>query len=144
MTGVDRITKAHRSWNMSRIRANDTGPERAVRRLLRSLGFRPQAHRRDLPGVPDLVLPRRKVALFVHGCFWHRHARCKYAYSPKSNHTFWAAKFNANVQRDRQVRRQLVQLGWRYIVIWECELEAADRLRARLKRTVAAEKAVRG
>jgi DNA mismatch endonuclease (patch repair protein) len=135
---VDRISKKHRSWNMSRIRPSDTGPERAVRDVLRSLGFRPQAHRRDLPGVPDLVLPRRKVALFVHGCFWHRHSQCQYAYSPKSNRAFWTAKFLANVQRDRQVRRQLTGLGWRPVVVWECELESVERLKARLRKALAA------
>jgi DNA mismatch endonuclease (patch repair protein) len=135
---------------MSRIRASDTGPERAVRRLLRGLGFQPQAHRRDLPGVPDLVFPRRKIALFVHGCFWHRHSRCHHAYSPKSNRAFWTAKFSANVQRDRQVKKQLIQLGWRPVVVWECELNSTVRLRVRLRKAlgvvrsrVAKEKAIR-
>jgi DNA mismatch endonuclease (patch repair protein) len=123
---------------MSRIRASDTRPERAVGTVLRGLGFRPQVHRRDLPGVPDMVLPRRKVAVFVHGCFWHRHPRCKFAYSPKSNRVFWRAKFRANVRRDYQVRRQLVRLGWRSVVVWECELEAEGKLRTRLKNTLAA------
>src|SRR5437762_2786582 len=121
---------------MSRIRPSDTGPERVVRRLLRSRGFRPQTHRRDLPGVPDLVLPRRKIAVFVHGCFWHRHAHCKYAYSPKSNRPFWTAKFQANVWRDREVRSQLTQLGWRAVIVWECELKSVERLKRRLRKAV--------
>jgi len=122
---------------MSRIRSRDTGPERTVQGLVRSLGFRPQANRRDLPGVPDLVFPKRKIVLFVHGCFWHRHARCKYAYLPKSNRAFWTSKFRANVQRDRQVRKQLVRFGWRAVVVWECELESAESLKTRLKRALA-------
>src|SRR5438552_16287231 len=109
---MDTISKKHRSWNMSRIRPSDTQPERAVRTLLRGLGFRPEMHGRDLPGIPDLVLRRRKVALFVHGCFWHRHAHCKYAYSPKSNRAFWNAKFQANVRRDLVVKSQLIRRGW--------------------------------
>jgi DNA mismatch endonuclease, patch repair protein len=123
---------------MSRIRPSDTAPERAVLSLLRSLGFRPQAQRRDLPGVPDLVLPRRRIAVFVHGCFWHRHPHCKYAYSPKSNRAFWTAKFRANVQRDRQVRKQLIGLGWQAVVVWECELLSAEKLKAKLRSAAAA------
>ncbi len=121
---------------MSRIRPSDTAPERAVRSLLRSLGFRPQAHRRDLPGVPDLVLPRRKIALFVHGCFWHRHPNCRFSYSPKSNTAFWRAKFRANVARDRRFRRQLSQIGWRTLIVWECELRVPDRLRGRVQNAI--------
>jgi DNA mismatch endonuclease (patch repair protein) len=121
---------------MSRIRSRNTGPERAVGRLLRSLGFRPQTHRRDLPGIPDLVLPRYKIALFVHGCFWHRHARCRYAYAPKSNRAFWTAKFEGNVRRDREVNRQLVRLGWRALVIWECEVQAVETLKGKLRKAL--------
>jgi DNA mismatch endonuclease, patch repair protein len=121
---------------MSRIRGADTRPEEAVRGLLRSLGFRPQLNRRNLPGVPDLVLPGRKLVFFVHGCFWHRHARCRYAYTPKSNVLFWRAKFRANVARDRLVRVQLSRLGWRVVVVWECELRLFDRLRARMRNAV--------
>jgi DNA mismatch endonuclease, patch repair protein len=121
---------------MSRIRPTDTEPERAVHRLLRSLGFRPETHKRELPGIPDLVLRRRKVALFVHGCFWHRHARCRYAYSPKSNRAFWNAKFQGNVRRDREVRSHLAQLGWRAVVVWECELLSLERLKSRLRKAL--------
>jgi DNA mismatch endonuclease (patch repair protein) len=134
MTVVDQLTKARRSWNMSRIRSTDTRPERAVRALLQSLGYRPQLHRRDLPGIPDLVLPRRKVALFVHGCFWHRHPRCRYSYSPRTNRQFWNTKFHTNVLRDRRVRRGLTRLGWQTVVVWECELRVPDRLRLRITR----------
>src|SRR6266545_1939429 len=130
------ISKAHRSWNMSRIRAKDTKPERAVLRLLRSLGYRPQPHRRDLPGIPDFALPRRKIAVFVHGCFWHRHSGCNYCYSPKTNIRFWTAKFQANLRRDRVVRRQLSKEGWQTVIIWECELGVTKRLRARLRRAL--------
>jgi DNA mismatch endonuclease, patch repair protein len=133
---TDRITKVRRSWNMSRIRAKGTGPERAVWHLLRSLGYRPQVNRDDLPGTPDLVLPRKRVTLFINGCFWHRHSGCKFAYTPKSNRRFWNEKFRTNVKRDRRVRQRLRSLGWQYVVVWECEL--ADRLvlKRRLRRRI--------
>ncbi|HEY0980807.1 very short patch repair endonuclease, partial [Schlesneria sp.] len=86
---TDRITKSHRSWNMSRIRSKDTSPELQVRSLLHGLGYRFRIHRIDLPGKPDIVLPRYRVAVLVHGCFWHRHPGCKYAYTPKSRIQFW-------------------------------------------------------
>src|SRR5689334_2224734 len=117
---------------MSRIKGAGTRPEQAVRTLLRSFGFRPQVNCRDLPGIPDLVLPGRKIAFFVHGCFWHRHPRCKYAYSPKSNVEFWETKFRANVRRDRGVKSELSRRGWRTLVVWECELRMPDRLKLRI------------
>ena len=122
---------------MSRIRGKDTAPERTVLSLLKSFGYRPDAHRRDLPGIPDLVLPRRRIALFVHGCFWHRHPRCKYCYSPKTNTKFWNAKFQSNVARDRLVKRQLRKRGWRTLIIWECELRLMPRLKSRLRLALA-------
>lgn len=121
---------------MSRIRGADTRPERAVRALLRRMGLRPQTTRRDLPGTPDLVLPRRRIVIFVNGCFWHRHPKCKYAYTPKSNVGFWTAKFRANRQRDKVVRHELLRLAWRPVVVWECELRNPDILLNRLKREV--------
>lgn len=133
---MDRISKTRRSWNMSRIRGANTGPERAVWEILRSLGFQPQLNRRDLPGVPDLVLPARRIALFVHGCFWHRHTNCRFSYSPKTNTSFWNTKFRANIARDRLVRRQLSRLGWRTLVVWECELRVIDQLKARIRQGI--------
>ena len=106
---------------MSRIRGKDTTPELAVRSALHRLGYRFRLHRRDLPGRPDIVLPKYGTVIFVHGCFWHRHARCKYAYTPKSRVEFWHHKFQQNVERDRRVQRELRRLGWKVIVVWECE-----------------------
>jgi len=129
---ADRITKAHRSWNMSRIRGRDTGPELIVRSILHRMGFRFRLHRKDLPGNPDIVLPKYDTVIFVHGCFWHRHPRCKFAYIPKSRVEFWDKKFESNVGRDKQVQRQLRELGWNVIVIWECEARDIDDLSERL------------
>ena len=129
---MDRLTKAHRSWNMSRIKGRDTKPELVVRSLLHRLGFRFRLHRRDLPGHPDVVLTRYCVVIFVHGCFWHRHTNCRFAYEPKSNIRFWSGKFKENTRRDVQSRRQLRLLGWRVVVIWECQLADQARLARRL------------
>jgi DNA mismatch endonuclease (patch repair protein) len=130
---VDRISEKHRSWNMSRIRGKDTKPEKAVRSLLHRMGYRFRLHRKDLPGRPDIVLPGRKSVVMVHGCFWHRHADCKLAYSPKSRVEFWEGKFAENVERDGRKADQLSALGWKVIVVWECELQGVDALAERLK-----------
>lgn len=108
---------------MSRIRGRDTGPEMTVRRAAHRLGHRYRLHRRDLPGTPDLVFPRQRKVLFVHGCFWHRHSRCRFAYEPKSNVEFWRLKFASNVQRDERVRQELERVGWRVLTLWECEVK---------------------
>jgi DNA mismatch endonuclease (patch repair protein) len=126
---MDIITTRQRSQLMSRIRSMDTRPELIVRRLAHSLGYRFRLHRRDLPGVPDLAFPSRRKVVFVHGCFWHRHPRCRFAYSPKSNCEFWATKFAANRARDRRAIRQLRAAGWNPLVIWECELRDLRRVR---------------
>src|SRR5213079_375697 len=110
---MDRITREHRSWNMSRIRGRDTSPELRVRRVLHRLGFRYRLHGAALPGRPDVVLPRYKTVIFVHGCFWHRHSACKYAYTPKSNLPFWERKFEETVARDEKNLVALKRLGWR-------------------------------
>ena len=121
---------------MSRIRDRDTKPEKVVRSALHRMGFRFRLHRRDLPGSPDIVLPKHGAVIFVHGCFWHRHARCRYAYTPKSRVEFWQRKFQQNVERDRRVQRELRRLGWKIIVVWECqvgvELALAGRLAERI------------
>lgn len=107
---------------MSRIRSSNTSPELALRRALHALGFRFRLHRKDLPGKPDIVLPRYRAAVFVHGCFWHRHAGCKIATTPKSNTGFWVEKFDRNVARDNRSRILLEAQGWTVIIAWECEL----------------------
>ncbi|MGD0974866.1 MAG: DNA mismatch endonuclease Vsr [Candidatus Korobacteraceae bacterium] len=131
---MDRISRAHRSWNMARITARNTRPELAVRSLLHRLGLRFRLHCADLPGRPDIVLPRWNTVVLVNGCFWHRHANCRFAYTPKSRVAFWSNKFAMNVQRDRKVREQLLQAGWRVITVWECETSCPGKLSARLGR----------
>src|ERR1700737_3932573 len=118
---MDIVSPARRSEMMGGIRGTGTKPELIVRSTAHRLGYRFRLHVRSLPGSPDLVFPRRNLAIFVHGCFWHRHKGCAYAYSPKSNVGFWKAKFKGNVARDRRVRRELASMGWRVAVIWECE-----------------------
>jgi DNA mismatch endonuclease (patch repair protein) len=109
-----------RSAMMARIGQRDTQPELAVRRSLHKFGYRFRLHRRDLPGRPDIVLPRHKMVVFVHGCFWHRHSGCKFAYSPKSRIEFWNKKFATNVSRDDRVQRELEKAGWRIslLIFW--------------------------
>ena len=131
---ADRISPKHRSWNMSRITSRDTKPELAVRSMLHRLGLRFRIHRNDLPGSPDIVLPRHKTVVFVHGCFWHRHSRCRFAYMPKSRVQFWCEKFDRNMARDREAQRSLRAMGWRILVVWECELRNPSRLTNRLAR----------
>lgn len=113
---------------MSHIRSRDTGPELALRRMTHQLGYRFRLHRRDLPGTPDLVFPSRRKVLFVHGCFWHRHPGCRFAYAPKSNVEFWQSKFATNVARDRRVCDELEQMGWGVLTVWECEIQNTSAL----------------
>lgn len=125
---VDRLTPERRSWLMSRVRGKHTKPEMIVRRAAHALGLRFRLHRKDLPGRPDLVFPRHKVALFVHGCFWHRHPGCRLASTPKTRTEFWQSKFDANVARDIRVAEQLRAACWRVVTIWECETRKEDIL----------------
>lgn len=113
-------TRAQRSFNMSRIRGTDTAPERMLQRLLRAEGVRFRANVKTMPGKPDLVLPAFRIAIFVHGCFWHRHRNCRFTTNPKSNPQFWQSKFARTIERDRENLRALKKLGWRAIIIWEC------------------------
>lgn len=113
---------------MSRIRGRDTKPEIVVRSVLHRLGFRFRLAPLKLPGRPDVVLTRHRTAVFVHGCFWHRHPRCRFAYTPKSNVAFWLKKFDENVSRDRRVRTKLKQLGWQHVTVWECQCRDRGRL----------------
>jgi DNA mismatch endonuclease (patch repair protein) len=116
---------------MSKVRSKNTKPEKIVRSMLFSMGFRFRINRKDLPGRPDIVLPRYKTVIFVHGCFWHRH-NCKDATMPKSNTDFWEKKFSANVERDKKVKSELVALGWKVITVWECELKDLEILKLKL------------
>jgi DNA mismatch endonuclease (patch repair protein) len=116
---------------MARIRGKDTGPERAVRRLLHNLGYRFRLHVSDLPGRPDIAFRSKRTVVFVHGCFWHRH-NCSLAYSPKTRPEFWQRKFDQNVRRDKLVQKALRSAGWRVIIVWECEIERLSKLAARL------------
>lgn len=119
---------------MSRIQGSDTSPERNVRSVLHRMGYRFRLNRKDLDGTPDIVLPKYQAVIFVHGCFWHRHPHCKYAYIPKSRVDFWQKKFSENVERDRRSEKRLAGLGWKVIVVWECELKHRSELAARLAR----------
>ncbi len=119
---VDRLTPEARSRNMAAIRGKDTAPELAVRRMLHAMGYRFRLHRRDLPGCPDIVLPRHGEAIFVHGCFWHQHKGCAHAPRPASRTSYWLPKLAANVARDECNQRELRPLGWGVIVVWECQV----------------------
>jgi DNA mismatch endonuclease (patch repair protein) len=120
---TDRLDKAKRSWNMSRIRGKDTKPEIAVRKILHAAGFRYRLHVKDLPGNPDIVLPKWKTAVFVHGCFWHRHDGCKDATIPKTRSEWWDEKLSKNKMRDTLNREALVRAGWRILIVWECSFK---------------------
>lgn len=125
---MDSVSDEQRSYNMSRIKNRDTKPELSVRSLLHQKGFRFRLHRKDLPGNPDIVLPKYNLIIFVHGCFWHRHKACKYSYVPKSRVDFWHEKFMTNIARDFEVTNELVKLGWDVSVIWECQTKKLEVL----------------
>jgi len=114
---------------MSRIRGKDTKPEIIVRSMLHRMGYRFRLHRKDLPGTPDIVLPKYNTVIFVHGCFWHRHKGCKYAYTPKSRVNFWKDKFAGTVKRDKQHLKQLKENGWEVFIVWECETKDMNKLK---------------
>lgn len=116
----DVVDHSTRSRMMRSIKARNTQPELALRKYLHAQGYRFRLHRKDLPGSPDLVLPRHRLVIFVHGCFWHRHAGCFYATTPGTRISFWKAKFEANIRRDREACEDLDRLGWRVLVVWEC------------------------
>tara|TARA_B100000674_G_scaffold410126_1_gene357831 strand:+ start:97 stop:519 length:423 start_codon:yes stop_codon:yes gene_type:complete len=121
-----------RSKNMSAIKSKNTKPEIAVRKLLHSMGYRFRLHSKDLPGSPDIVLPKYKTVIFVHGCFWHRHDNCKYASTPKTRQEFWNKKFTTNIDRDLVIQNKIKNLNWRSIVIWECETKNMENLRYKI------------
>lgn len=134
---TDTLDPVDRSARMARIRGKDSKPELVVRSLVHNMGFRYRLHRKDLPGTPDLVFGGRRKVIFVHGCFWHRHAdpECRLARLPKSRLDFWGPKLERNVERDAENSRRLQLLGWRELVIWECQIgrpklpELAERVR---------------
>jgi DNA mismatch endonuclease, patch repair protein len=125
-----------RSALMARVRRRHSAPEQAVRKILRSLEIPYRLHRRSLPGTPDIVLPDRRYVIFVHGCFWHRHASCSKATMPKSRISFWVDKFEKNVTRDRRNTRAIRKLGWKVVTVWECQCEHPEKLSKRLKRSL--------
>ena len=135
---ADSVSKEQRSWNMSRIRGTDTSIEVQVRKYLFSKGFRYRKNVASLPGKPDIVLPKYKTVIFVHGCFWHRHNGCKYATTPGSNYEYWQQKFHRNTENDTKHNQELRDFGWKVITIWECEIKKAfvetmDRLEKELR-----------
>jgi DNA mismatch endonuclease (patch repair protein) len=131
---VDIVDKRTRSRMMSGIRGRNTRPELVVRKALSAAGLRYRLHSRNLPGRPDIALGNSRCAIFVHGCFWHRHPGCKFAYTPKSNVQFWLKKFGENVRRDKLAKAALRKAGWRVLVIWECQTndKALKRLIAKI------------
>ena len=112
---------------MSHVRGKDTKPEVMVRQFLFAQGFRYRLYRKDLPGKPDIVLPKYRTVIFINGCFWHGHSGCKYATIPKANHDFWLAKISGNIERDKTNYAKLFELGWKVVEIWQCELKPKFR-----------------
>lgn len=131
---MDSLSVEQRSEIMSRVRSKNTRPELFVRRLAHAMGYRYRLHAKDLPGTPDMVFKSRGKVVFVHGCFWHRHANCCLARLPKSKPEFWLPKLSGNAQRDRRHQAQLRRLGWRCLTVWECQLRDPEALGRRLKR----------
>lgn len=124
---ADRLTPEQRRLNMSRVRAKNTGPEMIVRRILHGRGFRFRLHRRDLPGKPDVVLPRYRTAILIHGCFWHGHG-CSLFKVPATRTAFWLAKIETNRRRDAEALSRLKALGWRTLCVWECAMKGTRRM----------------
>ncbi len=135
---MDTFSPEKRSAIMRLVRSTDTSPEKMVRSLLHGLGFRFRLHRKDVPGNPDIVLPKYSTVVFVHGCFWHRHVGCPRASTPAVNQDYWLPKFDRTVKRDRRNAKELQRQGWHVVVVWECELRDPDRLAKRLKKVIAA------
>src|ERR1700753_3359535 len=129
---ADVHSKETRSYNMSRIRSKDTKPEMLVRQFLHKNGFRYRLHVKDLPGKPDIVFPKYKTVIFIHGCFWHGHEGCKYFVVPKTKTEWWLNKINGNKQRDIAAEKLLTSLGWKVLNIWECEIKNQELFSARM------------
>ena len=131
---VDVFTKGKRSWIMGQVRGRDTKPERMVRSLIHRMGFRFRIHRRDLPGSPDIVFPRHHKVIFVHGCFWHGHPDCMRSKRPNTNQAFWNRKLDGNLDRDKRLHAQLSGMGWKVLVVWQCETKTPNILAKKLVR----------
>ena len=131
---VDVFTREKRSWIMSRVKGRDTRPEILVRSFVHRMGYRFRIHRRELPGNPDIVLARHRKVIFVHGCFWHGHKGCSRSRRPTTNENFWNSKLNGNIKRDRLNCRELRRMGWKVLVVWECETKASELLLGKLER----------
>ena len=131
---TDVFSKKKRSWIMGRVKGRDTKPEILVRSIVHRMGYRFRIHRRELPGNPDIVLPRHRKVIFVHGCFWHGHKRCPRSERPSSNKSFWNTKLDKNVERDERLRRALRRMGWKVFVVWVCETRAPDKVLRKLGR----------
>lgn len=126
----------NRSENMRAIKSKNTKPEVIVRKLLHAMGYRFRLYKKELPGTPDIVLKKYKTAIFVNGCFWHRHQGCSRCTFPKTNTEYWENKFNANIERDRKNYEKLKELGWNIFIIWECEVKHIEELKQRIIKTL--------
>ena len=141
---ADTLTPEQRSERMGRIRGKDTAPELTVRRIVHKIGYRYRLHEKDLPGCPDLVFPRSRKVIFVHGCFWHRHPdpKCPLVRLPKTRLDFWEPKLSANHRRDQRVQEMLAAAGWRIFVVWECEIGDKEQLENKLRRFLTRDRCV--
>ena len=128
---MDVFTKEKRSQIMSKIKGKDTKPEKVVRSLLHQMGYRFRLHRRDLPGNPDIVLPKHKKVIFVHGCFWHGHKDCPRAKRPSTNKKFWNEKLSKSIKRDTFNQKKLKEMGWLTLIIWQCEMKESKNLQSK-------------
>ncbi len=133
---MDTFPPEKRSDIMRRVRSADTTPERKVRSLLHKLGLRFRLHRSDLPGKPDIVLPKHRTVVFVHGCFWHRHQGCPHATTPASRQEYWLPKFRRTVERDKKNQEELHRQGWNVVVVWECEMKNLGLLAEQIMRNI--------
>ena len=130
---TDNLTKEKRSWNMRRIKGKNTKPELVVRSMLYSMGFRFRIHRKDLPGQPDIVLSKYKTVIFINGCFWHQHEKCKRSNIPKSNKEYWIPKLKRVRERDQENYKALESAGWKVLIVWECMMKDIEELKLFLK-----------
>ena len=133
MNRVDTFSKSERSRIMRQVRSRDTQPEKRVRSLLHRMGYRFRVNSAGLPGRPDIVLTKHRIAVFVHGCFWHRHRNCSRSSTPSSNQEYWLPKFERTMQRDRRNQKQLRKDGWKVLIIWECRTTSSDKLERYLR-----------
>ena len=131
---MDHLTKSKRSENMSRIKNKNTTPEIAVRKTLHSMGYRYRLHSASVYGKPDIVIKTKRKAVFVHGCFWHRHNNCNLATKPKTNTSYWEKKFQTNIARDKKVQERLDKENWKFLIIWECEIKDKTELKKKLSK----------